>query len=32
VAGAVSAILDRARDAGELAVTEAKKRTSRARK
>jgi hemerythrin superfamily protein len=32
VAGAVSAILDRARDAGELAVTEAKKRTSRARR
>lgn len=32
VAGAVSSILDRARDAGELAVGEAKKRAARARK
>jgi hemerythrin superfamily protein len=32
VAGAVAAILDRARDAGELAVSEAKKRTNRARR
>jgi iron-sulfur cluster repair protein YtfE (RIC family) len=32
VAGAVSSILDRARDAGEVAVGEAKKRASRARK
>jgi hemerythrin superfamily protein len=32
VAGAVSAILDRARDAGEVAVGEAKKRAARARR